>query len=346
MRIAVTGATGFIGRHVVRLLLSSGYEVRVLGRRVGDYNGLENVSATPMDLSYDTGTLGALDGCDAVIHLAGIFAEGRRTRFDQVIRVGTELLLTEARRSGVSRFIYVSARGASASARSKFLRAKRAAEEAVREGDLDWTVVRPSLVYGPGDHIINRLAGLLRLPFAPLVGDGTTEISPIHVDDVARILVAALEQPSSIGRTVVLRGPEVMPFHSLVDVVEDVSFKLRRPRVHFPAGLVRLVARFLAVVPGDLLTRERVALFTDPPGEDGATVVIGRVPLRADVVREYLHPAGTRRRIPREEQAPIPDDETVAALIRNGRGPLGEISFVGPVADGPEITGVGWAGVS
>ncbi len=344
MRIAVTGATGFLGRHLVRLLLSCGHEVCALGRRVGDYNGLERVSAIPMDLTSDTGSLGVFDGCDAVIHLAGIFAEGRRQRFDQVIRGGTKRLIAEAHRAGISRFVYVSARGASAAARSKFLRAKYGAEEALRASDLDWTIVRPSVIYGPGDHIVNRLADLLRWPFVPLVGDGTTEVSPIHVDDVVHVLVAALGQSSSIGKTVVLRGPEVMPFHSLVDVVEDVSTRMRRPRVHIHAGLVRLAARFLAVCPGDLLTRERVALFTDPPGEEvDAIVLTGEIPLRADVVREYLHPAGTRRRIPRTEQVPIPNDEVVAALIRNGHGPLPRVVFGSTEGGSIGIANSGWA---
>lgn len=321
MRIAVTGATGFVGTHLVRALLSANHEIRALSRRVGDYNGLERVSVCPLDLRSSTGSLGVFQDCNAAVHLAGVFAESRDSRFDHVIREGTEALVAEALRSGTKRFIYVSACGASSNSGSKFLRAKAAAEDGVRKSDLDWTILRPSAIFGPGDHLINRLAALLWLPLMPIVGDGETPLSPIHVDDVILGILHCLGDATTIGEVRELRGPKTMPFHSVVDAVENVSPTFRRPRVHLSPRLVRLMARFLAVFPGRLITREQVSLFTDPPDwqpveEGGASMTH----LTAGTIREYLHPAGKRRRVPRAAQHGVPDEETVARLIGAAAG--------------------------
>ena len=330
MRLAVTGGTGFLGNHLVSNLLAEGCELRVLARRVGAFNGLERVSVAAMDLRLEAGALGGLDDCHALVHLAGIFHESRGQRFDEVHRAGTDMLLAEARRAEIRRVIYVSALGAAPDAKSRFLRSKWAAEEAIRESGMDWTILRPSVIFGPGDLFMNRLASLWWLPIMPVIGDGSIRLQPVWVGDIVTAITSALAEPKTTGQTFELVGPRAMPMDAIVDVVEAATRSRRRPRVHLSAGVSRALAHFLAVLPGSILTRDQVPFFFEDSTADGEesrqSLRLPSEPFSVNTAREYLAPAGRRRLTPRGRQVgPLNDDE-VARLI--GSKPLTRLRLV------------------
>ena len=157
MKVLVTGGTGLVGKAAVDRLLEMGHTARLLSRHASDdvRQWAQGVEAHDGDVSTDEGVRGAADGCDAVLHVAGIVAESPPdVTFQKVNVEGTARLAREARRAGVRRFVYVSSLGAD-HGESGYHRSKKAAEEVVRaEFPGDWLVCRPGNVYGPGDEVV------------------------------------------------------------------------------------------------------------------------------------------------------------------------------------------------
>ena len=244
MRIAMTGATGYVGREVLTKLLRRDHEVRALVRRpdragpLGDL-GVELVAG---DLA-DAGALRTLvAGTDAVVHLVGIIAESGTQTFEAVHVRGTQALLAVARETGVTLFVHMSALGARGdSAATKYHRTKWAAEEAVRSSGVAHVVLRPSIVAGPGNAAIGMMVGMLRFsPVVPVIGDGRYEMQPVWIGDVAEAFARALERQDVRG-TFDLGGPERLTYHQMLDRLE-AALGVHRPRVSVPVGMTRFAA--------------------------------------------------------------------------------------------------------
>ena len=244
MRIAMTGATGYVGTEVLAKLLRRDHEVRALVRRpdragpLGDL-GVELV-AGGLDSAEALGALVA--GTDAVVHLVGIIAESGRQTFDAVHVRGTQALLAAARQAGVSLFVHMSALGARGdSTATKYHQSKWQAEEAVRGSALPHVVLRPSIIAGPGNAAIGMMVNLLRFsPVVPVIGDGRYEMQPVWIGDVAEVFARALERPDLRG-TFELGGPEHLTYHQVLDHLE-AALGVRRPRVRVPVGIARFAA--------------------------------------------------------------------------------------------------------
>ena len=185
-RIFITGGTGFLGSAVVRAL--GDRPLRLLVRNVAEHRDRESrtIELVEGDVT-DSGSLrDAMHGCDTVIHLVGIIEESRNRSFDLVIREGTEKVIAEARAAHLHRFIQISAIGARDDPTLPYQQAKWRAETAVRRSGLDWTILRPSIIFGPGDGFVSVLANLVRrFPVTPIPGDGSARSQPVAVDDVA-----------------------------------------------------------------------------------------------------------------------------------------------------------------
>jgi NADH dehydrogenase len=139
----------------------------------------------------------------------------------------------------------MSALGTRPDARSRYHRTKWAAEEAVRASGLDWTILRPSLIYGPEDHFVNLYAGMARwLPVLPVMGNGLNQLQPVCVENVARCFVGALNQPASIGRVIDLCGPDRLTFLEVIEAILAASGR-RRMKLRIPLALARLQAAAL-----------------------------------------------------------------------------------------------------
>lgn len=231
--VLVAGASGFVGRHLVRRLEGRGHRVRGLSRRPAPPRRRTTLGWWRGDISDSDSLAGAADGCSALMHLVGI-AEQTEQRFAAVHLRGTENLLAEATRAGVERVIYVSAARARPDASHAFCRTKFAAEELVRGSGLDHVIFRPSVIYGPEDHFTTALATLLRrLPVFPVLGLGSLRLQPVSVEDVTDALAQSVDRPDIGYESYELAGPERLKFTKIVRIVAR-TLGLRRPMVHLP----------------------------------------------------------------------------------------------------------------
>lgn len=235
-RVLVTGAGGFIGRHLLPRLLARGHRLRALSRRPPTSRLRPGLEWRLADVTRSATLRGAADDCDVVLHLAGVFTERDGQTFERVHVHGTRALLAEARRASVARFILVSVLG-SASHAPPFFRSKWEAERDVRRSGLEYVILRPSVVHGPGDHFTSALVQLLRaLPIFPLLGDGSFKMQPVAVEDLADALCQAVERPDVAGHLYELAGPEGLSFRRIVRMVAR-ALRLRRAILRLPRRL-------------------------------------------------------------------------------------------------------------
>ncbi len=281
--VLVMGGTGFIGRHVCRALIDRGRLPRLLVREGSERNIPEDIRercrVTPGDATVAESVENAAQGTEAIVNLVGIVRErpGAGITFDRLHVDVARHAVGAARVWGISRLIHVSALGAAPGRAPAYFDSKGRGEEVVRESGLDVTVVRPSLVFGPGDRLTGPLcAAAARLPVLPFPGRGMGRLQPVFVGDVARYVAAALDDSRTFGRTVELAGPEVLSWEEIVDRAAASAgrrpWKVRVPRALLRAGAAAL-SRFgsFPLSPGmvDMLAADWVAGEGFPPGEAG-----------------------------------------------------------------------------
>jgi NADH dehydrogenase len=260
MKVLVTGATGFIGHEVVRQLREARHDVRVLARNerapaVLDLVANYQVEVRQGDMLKPESLRSVATGAEAVIHLVGIISECGGSTFENVHLGATRSLISMAQMARVRQFVQMSALGTRPGAASRYHQTKWQAEEVVRNSGLDYTIFRPSLVYGPADHFVNLYAGIVRWsPVVPLLGRRENLFQPVHVSQVAAAFAGALGKPVAIGRTFDLCGPERMTLSQVVDEIL-VTMDRRRVKIAIPAGLAKLQAAVMEWVFPVLLRR-------------------------------------------------------------------------------------------
>lgn len=246
MKILVTGGTGVIGRGLIPELLERGHSVRLLSRHAdADAKSYAGVEPHNGDIAEALTLDGAADGCDAVIHIAGIVTENSPdTTFESVNVGGTRNVLAEAKRAAVARFMYVSSLGADRG-ESDYHKSKHEAEVLVERSGLAWTNVRPGNVYGPGDDVISLLLKMVRaLPAVPIIDRGTQEFQPVWYRDLARALAAALERDDVHGRTMELVGDEVTSMNDVISRLSKITG--RSPlKLPVPASIATIASRLV-----------------------------------------------------------------------------------------------------
>ena len=198
---------------------------------------------------------GAVNGVEAVIHLVGIISEVGESTFENVHVRGTGNIVTATRQAGATRFVHMSALGTRPNAVSRYHQTKWVAEDIVRQSGLDFTIFRPSLIYGPQDQFINLFARMIRFsPVVLLMGSPRARFQPVPVEVVATAFVRSLGQPKSIGQTYDLCGPDALTLSEIVDQLMDV-LQRRRLKIRVPLGLARCQAAFLEFVFRRLLRK-------------------------------------------------------------------------------------------
>jgi uncharacterized protein YbjT (DUF2867 family) len=249
--LLLTGATGLVGSALLPRLLAEGTEVRCLvrdPRRLGAQR--VRVQIALGDLTDPPSFRNALRGVQTVVHLAASIRDQPRGSIEELNGVATWRMVEAAERQGVERFMFFSALGASTYHRTRCLRAKALAEQAVREAAVRSVVFAPSIVYAPGDPWLTLLEHLALLPVMPMSGSGRAAFQPIWADDVAACVIAALRAPEREARErYELAGPETLN-HS--DIVRTVlrSLERKRPLVHVPTPLVSRGLRLLERLGG------------------------------------------------------------------------------------------------
>lgn len=258
MRVLVTGGTGFVGREILRELRDAGHGTFLLARKPDSPAAraiAREFSATIRagDILNPDSLANACHDIDAVINLVGIISEIGKQTFENVHTRGTRHIVAAAQSGGVKRFIQMSALGARANAVARYHQTKWAAEEIVRGSGLDWTIFRPSIIYGAGDGFVNLFARLSRFsPVVPLIGGGRMKFQPIAFENVAKAFVKSLNEPRAIGQTFALCGQEVLTLAEIVDAILAATGR-RRIKLTLPFGVARVQAAMLEFVCGRLL---------------------------------------------------------------------------------------------
>jgi NADH dehydrogenase len=249
--LLLTGATGLVGSTVLTRLLAEGEQVRCLvrdPRRLGSQR--VRVQIALGDLADPPSFRNALRGVHTVVHLAASIRDQPQGSIEELNGIATWRMVEAAERRGVERFLFFSALGASTHHRTRCLRAKAHAEQAIAESSLRSTVFAPSIVYAPGDPWLTLLERLALLPVMPVSGRGRALYQPIWVQDAADCLVAALRAPATQQHArFELAGPETL---SHTEIVRTVLHALgrNRPLAHVPTPLVSRSLRLLEVALG------------------------------------------------------------------------------------------------
>jgi uncharacterized protein YbjT (DUF2867 family) len=264
-RVAVLGASGFIGRYVVKRLAAHGAVIAAVVRDVeaakflqpmGDVGQIARLGANLLD---EARLAAAIAGADAVVNLVGILHENGSQRFDAIHHRGPARLGALATAAGVRHLVHISALGADPGAPSAYARSKAAGEQALRAAFPAAVILRPSVVFGPEDDFFNRFATLAQLlPALPLIGGGKTRFQPVYVGDVADAAMAALDDPRAAGQTYELGGPRVYTFKELMELMLAET-RRKRLLVPVPWAVARWQAAFLEWLPNPPLTRDQVS---------------------------------------------------------------------------------------
>jgi NADH dehydrogenase len=247
VRVIVAGGSGFLGRHVVDALLSRGHTALVLSRNPGRASRA-GVVLVGCDLASDAPPLPPLAGAEAVVNLVGIKRERGTQTFLAVHVEATRRLIEAARRLGARRFVHVSVVCSRPDGESPYHDTKWRGEGVVRESGLDFTILRPGVIYGPGDDMISHLAQMARVsPLMPVVGDGRSLLQPVDVRDVAEAVAASLERPQSVCRSYDVVGPRRL---ALADVQRTVAAAAGAGVriVPTPVALLRPVVRVMSAL--------------------------------------------------------------------------------------------------
>lgn len=278
MTTLVTGGTGFAGAAAVRELARRGEAVAVCSRDAATiasrFPGV-TVEARQGDVRDAASLEHAFAGVDTVINCVQFPnspIENRRKgwTFEQVDFEGTVNQVQAAKQAGVRRFVYLSGAGADLAAAQHWFVFKARAEQAVRESGLAFVIIRPTWLFGPEDVSLNRFVGFARrLPFVPTFGDGSQPMQPLFIDDLGRILADAATNAAADGLTLEAGGPERLSMDDVIRTALDVAGK-RRPILHQPVALGKLMASALQLLPGPPLTPDAIDFITHEAVADNA----------------------------------------------------------------------------
>lgn len=296
-KVLLIGGSGFIGRRVAAHLDAAGMRVTVPTRRPQNARTLlllPQTEVVPADIGDDRQLRGLLRDADAVVNLVGVLHSRPGQPWGPAFEAAhvdlPRRLVGACDALGIARLVHVSALGAAADAPSEYLRSKAAGEDAVRAGATPWTILRPSVVFGPEDRFLNLFAGLLKcFPVLPL-GGARARMQPVYVGDVAQAVLDCLQRKEARGHTFEVAGPTVYTLSELITYVAEVQ-RRRRGVVALPAGLARLQAAVLECLPGPLMSRDNLRSLQVHNVASGEPLPFGRRPTALEAVApDWLRP--------------------------------------------------------
>lgn len=294
MLILLTGATGFLGRHLLAALLAAGHRVRAVRRGTPPADSA-SVHWIQADFARDHSPddwLPHLEGVDAVVNAVGIFRETAAQSFEALHERAPIALFQAAARAGVGRVIQISALGADEQATTPYHLSKKHADDVLLALPLAATVVQPSLVYGPGGTSARMLEKWAALPLVPVPGTGSQQIQPIFVDDLCDAVVKLLGGPPRPGRLAAV-GPEPLSLRAYLAVLRR-SMGLGEPRfLPIPKPLVKAAVTLAARLPGSLADPDSLAMLERGNTADAQAMIrmLGRAPRSP---RTFIRPEQAR----------------------------------------------------
>ncbi|RMD00696.1 complex I NDUFA9 subunit family protein [Aquitalea palustris] len=260
-RICLIGGSGFIGSYIAERLAEQEAALTIATRN-RDRNKaalivLPKTEVVSTNVHHPLALQQLLAGHDTVISMVGIL-HGTRKAFERAHVELLDKIIASCHKQGIRRLLHISALGADANAPSDYQQTKGIAEQRLRESGLDWTILRPSVVFGRGDSFLTLFAGLLdKLPLLPLAG-ANTRFAPVWADDLARAVVACLQNPHSVGQSLDLTGPRSYTLAELVRYVGQLR-GTPRPVIGLPQGIAMLQAGLMELLPGPtLMSRDNV----------------------------------------------------------------------------------------
>jgi uncharacterized protein YbjT (DUF2867 family) len=269
MRVLVTGGTGFIGRNVVDRLLADGVtDIAVTTRDPARRDPWQGRVRLEQAFAGDALSLGkAMTGIDVVVHAIQfpnhpVEDPSKGRTYLEVDGRGTEIAARVARTLGVRRFVYLSGAGAGEGRREPWFQAKDRAEKAVRESGMEYSLLRPSWIYGPGDRSMNKFVTFCRhLPLVPQIGDGTTPVYPSYVKDVARAVASCVQREDAKDKTLAIGGPERLTMDEVVRTLQKV-LGTHRPILHHPVKVMKILTLPLVLLPNAPMSPSAVDFVT------------------------------------------------------------------------------------
>jgi NADH dehydrogenase len=299
-RILVLGGTGFVGRHIVANLVTAGHQVVVPTRsreRGKHLILLPTVDLVECDI-HDRRRLGELvDDADTVVNLVGILHETGHATFARVHVELAQIVIDACRRAGVRRLVHMSALGAAADAPSRYQRSKGEAQALVEASELDWTVFRPSVIFGRGDSFLSLFAKLVKWMPVVFLAAPEARFQPVYVGDVARCFARSIDDKSTVRHRYEVCGPKVYTLRELVAWVAETTGHVR-PIIGLGPTLSRFQASLLEVLPVKLMTRDNLAsMRVDNVCQASFPAVFGIEPAALEAIApEYLAPAAIHSR--------------------------------------------------
>lgn len=279
--VTVFGGSGFVGTQVVRALARRGWRVRVASRRpqraydLIPFGDVGQIQLKRADVTDRDAVEAAVKGADAVINLVGILYARPGRGFQEAHVDGARVVAEAARAAGAKRLVQMSAIGADPAGPSKYARTKAEGEQAAREAFPGATVVRPSIVFGPGDGFFNRFAQMAAFtPVLPLFGGGEQKYQPVYVGDVAQAFARIVEDPATAGHVYELGGPTTYSFKQLMQIVcrETHRPRLLLPLPHLAASAIGMAGDVQSLVMAPVLTSDQALLLRrDNVVADGAS---------------------------------------------------------------------------
>lgn len=256
--VVITGASGLVGTHVCTELARSGWKIRAVVRNT--QKAAERLGHLPLEIRVgdirDAESMrAALNGAGSLVHLAAIAIEKAGESYEASNSDGTRTLLDAARAESVERIVYMSQNGSDSSSPFAFLKSKGIAEDLVTSSNLKWTVLRPSVIFGPQDEFVNVLARLVRLSpvVFPLPGGGVARFQPVAANDVALAVAEVLGDDESIGKSYAIGGPTPL---SLRQMTERILIAMNTSRIL--VGIPVAALRPIVALAGKLLPKPPV----------------------------------------------------------------------------------------
>jgi len=276
--ICIFGGSGFLGRFVTEALSDAGYRLKIATRYpesvydLKPYGSVGQIAAVACDYKDDESLKRAIEGSDAVINLVGILFEKGKNSFQRVHTELPERIAKICAEQKIKKFVHVSALGIDES-QSNYAKSKLAGEKAIHEQFPAATILRPSVVFGPGDGFFNMFAKLSTvLPALPLIGGGHTKFQPVYAGDIAQAILKIINEPSrkDEGQTYHLGGPEIVTFKEIYEILFAQTNR-KRALIPLPFPLAKIQGAVMGVMPKPMITLDQVrSLQYDNIVKDGA----------------------------------------------------------------------------